>query len=475
MAKLLIEHPPTYGPERQYIYDVMLGEFLGISYQVRLGANPHTTAVSVCGDSSGKRLIVHDALFAISPTKWLTDDSLPRQPLDKWLLPHVLCDTPKASPEIPVIYGQHIMADSYYTECDGDIQLGLDVFGSAFFMLSRYEEVVKNNKDKHDRFPVEASLAYQEAFLERPIVNEYLEILWACLKRLWPRIERKRRQYSVLLSHDVDEPLAVAGKSWPIVLKSCAGDVLVRRDVGLAMSRVHARWRARYGDFERDPSNTFELLMDVSEQHGLQSSFYFMSVETPSEFDARYSIKAPWMRRLLRVVSARGHEIGYHGSYASSREPAQTDLEVKRLLAVLHEEGVEGSFGGGGRQHYLRWKAASTWEAWDDAGLTYDSSLIFADSVGFRCGVCYEYPTYSLRSRRTLRLRERPLAIMEVTLLLSQYMALSPEEACQHIYRLSTECRRFGGQFTLLWHNSNLGSCRNKRLYKEVVSMITAQ
>jgi hypothetical protein len=86
MTELLIEHPSTYEPERRYIYDVMFGEFLGISYQARLGADPAATVISACGDSGAKRLVVHEGLFSISPDQWLTGDSLPRQPLGKWIV-----------------------------------------------------------------------------------------------------------------------------------------------------------------------------------------------------------------------------------------------------------------------------------------------------------------------------------------------------------------------------------------------------
>ena len=62
-------------------------------------------------------------------------------------------------------------------------------------MLTRYEEVVNNDPlrilDAHERFPATASIAYKENFLHRPVVNEYFEILWYCIKELVPHLEKK--------------------------------------------------------------------------------------------------------------------------------------------------------------------------------------------------------------------------------------------------------------------------------------------
>ena len=58
-------------------------------------------------------------------------------------------------------------------------------------MLSRYEEAILKGRDKHDRFPSWISVADKGNFLERPIVNEYLEILWSCLSSLWNDLKRK--------------------------------------------------------------------------------------------------------------------------------------------------------------------------------------------------------------------------------------------------------------------------------------------
>jgi hypothetical protein len=43
------------------------------------------------------------------------------------------------------------------------------------------EEVVEQKRDGHDRFAAAYSLSSQYGFIMRPIVDEYSEVLWACL------------------------------------------------------------------------------------------------------------------------------------------------------------------------------------------------------------------------------------------------------------------------------------------------------
>lgn len=474
MAMLLVTHPPTYEPERKYIYDVILGEFLGFSYQARIGDHPDTTEISVLGDSSGRSLIVHEALFTTAADKWLTEESLPRQPLEKWVLPDVFDDTPKVSSGIPVLYGKKITNNGYYAESSRDSELGLDVFGSTFFMLTRYEEMVKDDRDKHDRFPAKASIAYQEGFLRRPITNEYVEILWNCMKRLWPSLKRQSWCYSLQLTHDVDYPLAVVDKSWQFVLRSSLADVIKRKSIDLACRRIYAWRRAADGNFEYDPFNTFDFLMDVSENHGIKSAFYFTAHDSCNRLDSDYSIDDPWIRRLLVRISDRGHEIGFHGSYSSYSNLTQVKREVERLKQALREESIDIEIMGG-RQHYLRWECPTTWMIWNEMGMNYDCTLAFADCVGFRCGTCYEYPVFSLSEREPLSLRERPLIIMERSLVSPQYMCMSEEEAYETIVTLNSVCKEFGGTLVLLWHNSSLCTRTDKLLYSRMIDELTRQ
>ena len=281
-------------------------------------------------------------------------------------------------------------------------------------------------------------------------------------------MQRKLRKYRVMLSHDVDHPLSVANKPWPAVLRNAGGDLLRRKDFRLATQRLYARLASYRGSFDADPCNTFDFIMETSERHGLQDAFYFITDHSAGAIDGDYSIGMPWVRGLMRRIHARGHEIGLHPSYNTFRDAAQTRREFVRLLEVAEEEGIKQNQWGG-RQHYLRWEASTTWQNWADAGLSYDSTLSFADHAGFRCGVCYEFPTFNLPKRQRLNLYERPLIVMDASLFGKEYMQLAPQAALRKISALAKACQDYNGQFTLLWHNSMLLTGSQKRLYREVV------
>jgi len=460
---LLIRQPPGYEPERRYVCDVIFREFLGIDY---VASSEERSDVEITvSDGSGARIVLADTLFQTPEEDWLTAASLPSLPLPRLALASTPVDAVTVTDSLPVIYGSALADGSFLREREGEIALGLDLLGSAFFMLSRYEELVSEVRDEHDRFPARASLAQAEGFLDRPIVNEYLEILWWALSRLWPTLPRAKREFQLRLSHDVDFPLFRIGREEAVRL--------ALRE----LRREHAAWVAtrrllgsvglRSSSPERDLYNTFDYIMDTDERAGTRSVFNFITARKSGQIDGSYSIDDPWIRGLFRSLHERGHEIGLHPSYRTFRDGEETLREFRALRRVCGEENIDQpSFGG--RQHYLRWENPTTWQNWEDAGLAYDSSLSFADQAGFRCGVCFEYPTFNLRTRRSLRLRERPLVAMDASLL--EYERLPHERAAERLLELKRRCRLFDGEFTLLWHNDRLLSRSARSVYEHTLS-----
>lgn len=335
-------------------------------------------------------------------------------------------------------------------------------------MHNRLEEIDRADLDNHGRFPAIHSHAYKHGYLERPVVDEWLHVLGQEIKKQWPQVELKQHEFSMKVSHDVDSPSLYQFKPWQTIIRMMAGHLLKRRDIKAFLHAPYIKLSAGKHLHPEDPDNTFDWLMDVSEKNGLTSAFYFIC-GTTSNMDADYQPEDLAIRELIQRIHRRGHEIGLHPSYGTYQKPQLIKQEADRLRTVLQEELIEqNEFGG--RMHYLRWEHPTTLQAWNDAGMTYDSTLSYADLPGFRCGTCFEYPAFNTITQQPLQIRIRPLIAMECTIIADRYMGLGyGAEAEKKFAELKDTCRRVGGCFTLLWHNSHFDSQSDRDMYVKVL------
>ena len=463
--RLIVETHASYKAEREYILHILLHEFLGLDYTVRF-VEREDVRIS---DGGTRELLVSDVLFRTPAERWLEPSSLPVHPCRTLDMTRFDLDAGTLHSTIPIIYGTPVSTNEYLRIEPERIEVGLDVLGSAFFMLSRYEEFVNSKRDKHGRFLASESVSFKSGFLERPIVNEYLEILWACMIRLWPQLRRKLHDYQLRLTHDIDAIACASGQPYASFIRACAGDLLRRRSLGLAARRVTARALYPWRGLDVDPCNTFDFIMDTSERAGLVSEFYFIWGEGSDVIRAHYDPQDEWLVALLKRITDRGHVIGLHPSYDTFRNQELFDCEVRVFRSACADIRVDQE-AWGGRHHYLRFDAATTWSMWDRGGLNYDSSVAYAEEPGFRSGTCYEHSVFDLKTRKHLALYERPLIVMDTTL--ESYKRFSSRESLECIVRLATECRKYGGDFVTLWHNSKIMSRRQQKAYVDAIDAV---
>ena len=459
--------PDNFFAERQYIANVMLKEFLGLDYDIEQVADAKTVKIS--NNENTREITFPDVFFSMDESDWLKERSLPKEPL-KIINSSVFPGNPiLSSDRIPLIYGTN---ESEINVSEEEIFIPVDVFGSAFFMLTRYEEVVRKDRDNHDRFPASASLAFREKFLNRPIINEYLEILWASMKNLWPEMKRKERKFEMVLSHDVDRPFKYRNMLPATFLKIVAADLIRRRSVRKAYESVKSYIAVKMGEIDRDPFNTFDFIMDLSEKAGLKSCFYFISDHSDNKINCDYSINDPEMISLMKKIHSRGHEIGLHPGYDTSDNPEKLKNEFVKLRKICSANGIKQEKWGS-RQHYLRFSVPQTWRYLSEAGIDYDSSIGFADHVGFRSGICYDYPVYDVVQRKPLEIVEKPLVVMEKTVIDGNYMnTVSADRTINLIKELAGVTELFKGSFILLWHNSRLSEKKEIELYSRIIKNI---
>src|ERR1700752_1466293 len=87
---------------------------------------------------------------------------------------------------------------------NANTQVPFDIFAASFFLMSRYEEYLPHITDNHNRFEADSSIAYQNNFLQLPVVN-----LWAVeLKKLilekYPGLKHGENKYRYISTIDID-------------------------------------------------------------------------------------------------------------------------------------------------------------------------------------------------------------------------------------------------------------------------------
>jgi len=453
MLKITI--PNNFLPERKYIISIIFDEFLGLKYVI--GVNGDTKNYKIILENS-KKLIIKDSFFSNFEDRlaYLDKKNIPEK--IKFLKNQFIVEK-----DIPVIFGND---EFKVKEKEDEIICGIDIFASSFFMLTRWEEYVNKIRDIHNRFPATASLSYTNNFLHRPIVNEYIEMLWNMIKFLDIKQKRKEKKFKLILSHDIDH--LYRWKSWKQIFRTIGGDVLRRKNLKLALGRINQYNNIKQGR-EKDPYDTFDWLMSKSESIRIKSRFYFMSGGV-TKYDNNYKIDEKKCIELIKEIRKRGHIIGFHGSYASYNNLQQWRKE-KELLERVCQGGVNE-----GRQHYLRFEVPTTWQIWEDNNMQIDSTCGYADREGFRCGTGDDFSVFNILTRKKLNLKERPLVIMECTLQSPQYRSLNPNKAKKVFDYYVKISNKYNFKLTLLWHNSafdkTAGWERWKERYEKVLESI---
>lgn len=416
-----------FEPEKKYVFDFLFKYYFKTDHKIS-----YHEKHEYCLKFGEKIVTIEDSFFsALPPDQLLNKKALPAQveEIENELAPEGT---------LKILFGNkktEISSEKAY--------IGIDLIGSIFFLLSLYDEMLSDHhKDEHSRFDESQGYLRKMNLHRNPLVNEYSEFLWNVLLHMGYRENRISRSFRIFLTHDVDY---FARYDCPSkYIKAVGGDIFRRRSLK-ALYNTNKDYFGKKFKNKKDSYDTFDFLMDISEEKGLKSRFYFIPGEK-GDPDYRYNINDDCVTTTIKNILNRGHIVGIHPSYSTYNNAEQLKLELCRLKEI-------NPYTNEGRQHYLRFENPVTWEIWESVGLKTDSSIGFHSDVGFRAGVCCEYPVYSLTKRKALNLTERPLIIMDGALRKISHDKNILLETCNDVI---SKVKKYNGDLVILWHNNNL-------------------
>jgi Family of unknown function (DUF7033) len=327
-----------------------------------------------------------------------------------------------------------------------DNRFQFDIIETIFFHISRFEEwyYLGDREDEHGRMDAKLQFLVKNQLHRRPVVDE---LIFSFLNAIGIKTDPVKTSYGI--THDID--FIVKRNDFSGVMKSMAGAILKRGEFGAALKICQNRRL-------ENPYDTFDWLLRKEE--GVEKGIYFL-MGGKSKFDNQYDLNLSIVQKAIQLSKERNYQIGIHPSYNTWKDEKLMQEEKEKLEAVIGEAIIFT------RQHYLRFSFHHTPQIIDNLDVKEDSSLGYADLIGFRCGTGFSYQLYDFKNERPFNFIETPLIFMDSALLTE---ANNQPEKVEKIWTSFISENRFNTKITFNFHNSRfydaaLYSIKLKELY----------
>ncbi len=330
-----------------------------------------------------------------------------------------------------------------------------DIFSASFYLLSRYEEYLPHVKDMHGRFPPKESLAYQNGFLQQPVVDMWAFSLLEKLIERFPDIEYKKRTYSHTSVVDVTTSHGFAHRGF---VRSLAGILLDL--VSFKLRRVGRRIGVWFNP-KKDPFDNYGHLINLHKKFAVKSMFFFQFASY-STYDKNVSPNNNKFKFLIKSI-ADYSTVALSASYSSFEDISLLKNEKKRLSEVINRDVYSS------RMRYNRVDIPNTYRNLVDAEFTDDYTMGYTHEIGFRAGTCTPFYFYDINLELQQPIRVHSFAFHDYALV----SMASKEEISEKIRALYQRVKSVNGGFTSVFSIELLGGDKAKDwkdLYEKVLN-----
>ena len=418
-------------PERTYSIDVLFKELLGLKReQYDILFDNHIDCYLI--KYNDKTIVIEDHFFIRypEPLSYLSSENLPKE----------LKFFHGLGLEIPILYG----VDKFI--CDGNKTIvGIDVFASTFFMLTRWEEFLLGREENGDCDENEL-FCVKKGIFTRPIVHEYEKLIKLLL--IDSDIQCDDRKYKVVMSHDVDGFLT---PSFGDIIKS----MLRQLRYGPPKNKVlNLTWQEKIKYKQSFPNAIcqFELYAELCRNYNIPEWFYF-KVCNVGEKECTYKFDDKQTKEVVRWLKNQKNDFiipGFHPSQSTFENEKQWDKEIERIKDLLCVAPQIG------RNHHLLYnqRMLRMWEKTakgNPDSVLEISNCVFHNHIGFRSGVASPYHLFDLFERRPMKLREHPCQIMD-TVIRYHRKKESEKEIWNEIETVVKSAKEHECELVLTWH-----------------------
>ena len=332
--------------------------------------------------------------------------------------------------------------------------LPFDIFAASFFLLSRYEEYLPHVKDIHGRFSPKDSIAFQNGFLQKPVVDIWALKLLDALKERFPDLEYKNKSYDFISVIDVATSHCYANRG---VIRGLAGMLM---DIGtFKFKRVYDRIAVGLNR-QKDPYDNYAELIALHKKYNVKCNFFFQYADY-SKYDKNVSTNSIKFKSLIKYV-ADYVPVSLAASYSSF-----SDLELlkkeKANLEVVINRPVNNC-----KMRYNRVDVPQTYRNLIAAEFTNDYTMGYTFELGFRAGTCTPFQFYDIPLEVKQPIKVHPFAIHDISL----SKIKKDQEVLRQVQLITNEVRKVNGTLITMFSNEVLGNKEDRdwmNVYTEVI------
>lgn len=314
-----------------------------------------------------------------------------------------------------------------------------DIFSASFFLLSRYEEYLPHVKDSVGRFPVKESIAYQNKFLELPVVDLWAYKLLEMLKERFPDLENKENGYRFISIINVTTSHAYSHRGPSRTI----GGLLL--DLGnLKFRNVWERISVLLG-IKKDPYDNFLELVEIHKKFPIETMFFFQFAKH-SAHDKNISTNNNKFRYLIKSV-ADYSVVSLSTSFVSSLDK-NVLKEEKKQLGNLINRPINYA-----RLRYNKVNVPATYRNLVETEFTDDFSMGYTHEIGFRAGTCTPFYFYDINTEVRQPIKIHPFAMHDYAL----FKYRDKDEIFEKMDNLFRLVKQVKGEFVLVFSNELLG------------------
>lgn len=272
-----------------------------------------------------------------------------------------------------------------------------DFFAASFYLLSRYEEYLPHVKDKEGRFQASESLAFQEGFIQIPVIDVWAEKFGQILKKKFPAQNFPKRKFRTQTIVAVTEAFCYKKKGIVRVILGLLLD-LFRIKPKYVLHRLQVMTKLK-----KDPYDIYTRVIQFLKKYKVPMKFMFQ-VSDFSTHDRNINHNRLEFQSLIKSVADYA-EVGLQPGFYANQKFAVLKEEKKRLEDII-KRPVRSAI----NNHY-NLLLPDTYNHMVELDFQEDYSMGYPEALGLRAGTCTPFLFYDLNFEITTPLLIHPYAI----------------------------------------------------------------